>query len=132
MLLVGPEHFQLFVRPQLVAPFAHLVGGTRRHVDAFVELAIAGLNQRLMQVPLGKVAGEMVGRQSRRQRPRFRDRSVAILPSRFVGNGRGSVGRGHSTTKADNDAQRADGDTKQVHVEVPAETGLPEKCGGTQ
>ncbi|MET4205239.1 hypothetical protein ABIB95_000038 [Bradyrhizobium sp. LA2.1] len=132
MLLVGPEHFQLFARPQLVAPFTQLVGGTRRHVDAFVELPIAGLNQRLMQVPLGKVAGEMVGRQSRRQRARFRDRSVAILPSRFVGNGRGSVGRGHSTTKAGNDAQRTDGDTKQVHVEVPAETGLPEKCGGTQ
>ncbi len=66
----------------------------------------------LVQVPLGKVAGEMVRRQTRGQCARLRDRSVALVPCGFVRGGHGSTRCGHTAAEASEEAQCADGDAE--------------------
>jgi hypothetical protein len=103
-LLVGPEHFQLFAGRQFVAPFTHLLRGTRGHLQTLVELAVAGFNHGLVQVTLCKVAGEMVWGQICRQCARLPDRSFAIFPRGFVRSGRNSAWGGQAAAGANEKA----------------------------
>lgn len=77
-LLVGLQDFQLLTRLQRVAPFFYLVRRARCRFQAFVKLAITGFNHGLMQVALGKIAGEIVCGQRRRQKARLLYRRFAI------------------------------------------------------
>lgn len=64
-----------------MAVFPDFLGRTLGHFQAIVEFAVAGFDQGLMQIALGKITGRIVCRQCRRQRARPLHRRFAIFPS---------------------------------------------------
>ncbi|MGL3110378.1 hypothetical protein [Bradyrhizobium sp. BR 1432] len=66
-----------------MASFADLFNSTRGHLQALVEFTIAGFNQGLLQVTLGKVAGEIVRGKSA---AKVRASPTAALQSSSVGS----------------------------------------------
>src|SRR5437899_829315 len=98
-----------------MVPLAHLVRSTRGHFQAFVKFAVAGFSHGLVEVPFGKVAGEMVRRQTCGQCARLRDRSLALVPCGFVRGEHGGTRCGHTAAEASEEAQCAEGEAKQIH-----------------
>jgi len=103
-LLVGLQDFQLLAGLQRVAPFFYFVRRARCRFHAIVKLAVTGFDHCLVQVALGKIAGEIVCGQGRRQRARLLHRRFASFFGRFGRNGIGATRRDRSACKADEKA----------------------------
>ena len=86
---------------QGVPPLPHFLGRTRRRIHAIVELAIAGFDQSLMQITLGEIARQIIGREGRSLRARLRHRRFALLPGGFARPGVGTRRGGRRAPKAD-------------------------------
>jgi hypothetical protein len=78
-LLVGLQDFQPLAGLQRVAPFFYFVRRTRCRFQAIVKLAVTGFDHCLVQVALGKIAGEIVCGQGRRQSARLLHRPFATF-----------------------------------------------------
>src|SRR5262245_38763032 len=97
-LLVRTEDLQLLSRPQFMPAHPQSVRRASRELQTFVELAVAGFNQGLMQVALGKIAREIIRRQSGRRHARLPDRIVTILSAGRDRSRLGTARQGHAVT----------------------------------
>jgi len=102
--LVGLQDLEAFTRSQLVPPLAQFLGRTRRRVQTIVELAIAGFDQGLVQITLGEIARQIIGRKGRGPRARQRDRCFTTLSSGLGRHGVGTRRHGRRIPKADEKA----------------------------
>ena len=103
-LLVGLQDFQLFAGLQRVAPFFYFVRRAHCRFQAFVKLAVTGFDHCLMQVALGKIPGEIVRGQRRRQGARLLHRRFATFFGWFGRNGIGATRRDRPAGKTDEKA----------------------------
>jgi hypothetical protein len=103
-LFVGLQDLQLLAGLQRVAPFFYFVRCARCHIQAIIKLTVTGLDHCLVQIALGKITGEIVCRQSRRQGARLLHCGFATFPRWFD---RAAIG----ATRRDRAACEADGKT---------------------
>jgi len=101
ILFVGLQDLQLLAGLQRVAPFFYFVRCARCHIQAIIKLTVTGLDRCLVQIALGKITGEIVCRQSRRQDARLLHRGFATFPGWFDRDGIGATWRDRTACEAD-------------------------------
>jgi hypothetical protein len=103
-LFVGLQDLQLLAGLQRVAPFFYFVRCARCHIQAIIKLTVTGLDHCLVQIALGKITGEIVCRQSRRQGARLLHCGFATFPRWFDRDAIGPTRRDRAACEADGKA----------------------------
>lgn len=83
-----------------MAVFPDFLGRTLGHFQTIVEFAVAGFDQGLMQIALGKITGRIVRGQRRGQRARLLHRRFATFSGRLDRSWAGASGRRYARRKA--------------------------------
>ena len=105
-LFVGLQDLQLLAGLQHVTPFFYFVRCARCHIQAIIKLTVTGLDHCLVQIALGKITGEIVCRQSRRQGARLLHCSFATFPGWLDRDGIGATRRDRAACEAGDKANR--------------------------